>query len=166
MRNTYNRNVAELAHCIIVRRSQGVTQSAFIFSKLTIETLEQSVNMFRVNNKDTRTTPYTGVRHLFCRCTNFSLAFIFFRTVEAIDSPLYLSQPGNQGIYCAVLLNGITRKGYINFPQTSHLWKENGFSFIFSKMNWQLILYEPLASWWKLFCRIISVFLTSSSSCW
>ena len=31
---------------------------AFICSKLTIEMLEEGVNMFKVNNKDTRTTPY------------------------------------------------------------------------------------------------------------
>ena len=36
--------------------------------------------------------------------------------------------------------NGMARKGYINVPWTSCLWKENGFSFIFSKMNWQLIV--------------------------
>ena len=31
---------------------------AFICSKLTIETLEQGVNMLNVNNKDTKATPY------------------------------------------------------------------------------------------------------------
>ena len=32
------------------------SQPAIACSKLTIETLEQDVNMFKVNNKDTRTT--------------------------------------------------------------------------------------------------------------
>ena len=33
---------------------------------------------------------YAGVRYLLWRYRNFSLAFIFFRTFEAIDSPLNL----------------------------------------------------------------------------
>ena len=33
------------------------SQPAFTYSKLTTETLEQGANMFKVNNKDTRTTP-------------------------------------------------------------------------------------------------------------
>ena len=37
--------------------SAHITQPAFTCLKLTIETLEQGVNMFKVNNKDTRTTP-------------------------------------------------------------------------------------------------------------
>ena len=41
-------------------------------------------------------------------------------------------------LYCFVLLNGMAGKGYISFPQTSRLWKENEFIFIFSKMKWQL----------------------------
>ena len=35
----------------------STTQPAFTCSKLTIETLEQVWNMFKVNNKDTRTMP-------------------------------------------------------------------------------------------------------------
>ena len=35
----------------------SASQPAFTYSKLTTETLEQGVNMFKVNNKDTRTTP-------------------------------------------------------------------------------------------------------------
>ena len=34
-----------------------ISQPAFTCSKLPIEKLEQGVNMFKVNNKDTRTAP-------------------------------------------------------------------------------------------------------------
>ena len=33
---------------------------------------------------------YAGIRYLLCRCRNFSLAFFFFKTFEAIASPLKL----------------------------------------------------------------------------
>ena len=33
----------------------NITKPAFTYSKLKIEALEQGVNMFKVNNKDTRT---------------------------------------------------------------------------------------------------------------
>ena len=42
------------------------TQSAFIYSKLTIETLEQGVKYVQVSNKDTRT--------YFTLCSNVSIA--------------------------------------------------------------------------------------------
>ena len=41
---------------------QRATQPAIACSKLTINTLEQGVNMFKVNNKDTRTRQ--GVKHV------------------------------------------------------------------------------------------------------
>ena len=44
-----------------------VIQLAIVCSKLTIETLEQGVNnMFKIDNKDTRTTPLASFR-LFYR---------------------------------------------------------------------------------------------------
>ena len=43
-----------------------LSQTAFTCSKLTIETLEQGVNMFKVNNKDTRTTPLSSLWYLYC----------------------------------------------------------------------------------------------------
>ena len=46
------------------RRLQNI-QSAITCSKLTIETLEQGRNMFKVNNRDTRTMPVaSSVSHL------------------------------------------------------------------------------------------------------
>ena len=33
---------------------------------------------------------YAGIRYLLCRCRNFSLTFFFFKTFEAIASPLKL----------------------------------------------------------------------------
>ena len=42
------------------------TQPAITCSKSTIETLEQVVNMFKVNNKDTRTTPLPSFWCLYC----------------------------------------------------------------------------------------------------
>ena len=43
-----------------------LSQPEFTCSKLTIETLEQGVNMFKVNNKDTRTTivSFEHISHL------------------------------------------------------------------------------------------------------
>ena len=41
-----------------------MTQWAFTCSKLTIETLEQGVKLFKVNNKDTRMTPMER-RHIY-----------------------------------------------------------------------------------------------------
>ena len=38
-------------------------------------------------------------------------------------------------LYCAVLLNGIARKGYINLLLTFRLWKENGLSFMDSFLS-------------------------------
>ena len=43
-----------------------LAQPAFICSKLTIETVEQGVNMFKVNNKDTGTTPMASFWYLYC----------------------------------------------------------------------------------------------------
>ena len=42
--------------CIIFARLFVLFQPAFTYSKLTIETLEQRRKLFKVNNKDTRTT--------------------------------------------------------------------------------------------------------------
>ena len=71
--------------------------------------------------------------------------------------------------YCFVLLNEMACKAYINFPLISPLWKENEFSFIFSKMNWQFIVYEPLAQWQKLLIENIfnffNVFLLLEDIC-
>ena len=45
-------------------RQISLTQPAFTCSKLSAETLEQSVKMFKINNKDVRTTPiFAGGRH-------------------------------------------------------------------------------------------------------
>ena len=41
------------------------TQLTFIYSKLTIETLEQGLKYVRVNNKDTRTTPFASFSGVF-----------------------------------------------------------------------------------------------------
>ena len=45
----------------------AISQLAFTYPKLTIETLEKDVNMFKVNNKNTRTTSLTfdHISHLF-----------------------------------------------------------------------------------------------------
>ena len=43
---------------------QDATQLAITCSKLTIETLEQGVNFFKINNKDTRTKQWIVRRNL------------------------------------------------------------------------------------------------------
>ena len=43
-----------------------LAQPAFTCSKLTIETVEQGVNTFKVNNKDTGTTPMASFCYLYC----------------------------------------------------------------------------------------------------
>ena len=43
-----------------------ITQPAFTCSKLTIEILEQGVNMFKVNNKYTRTSPLATFWCIYC----------------------------------------------------------------------------------------------------
>ena len=43
-----------------------LTQPTFTYSKLTIETLEEGMNMFKVNNKDTRTTPMVWFWYRYC----------------------------------------------------------------------------------------------------
>ena len=40
------------------KKAQFTTQPAFTCSNLAIKTLEQGMNMFKVNNKDTTTTPF------------------------------------------------------------------------------------------------------------
>ena len=53
------------------------SQPAFTCSKLTIETLEQGVKMFKVKNKDTRMTPnmlkvnFEHISHLGVSIVNF-----------------------------------------------------------------------------------------------
>ena len=42
---------------VLDEMKKEVSQPELTCSKLGIETLEQGVNMFKVNNKDTRTTP-------------------------------------------------------------------------------------------------------------
>ena len=41
-------------------------QPAFTCSKSTTETLKQGVKLFKVNNKDTRTTPMASFCYLYC----------------------------------------------------------------------------------------------------
>ena len=49
-------------------------QPVFTCSKLAIKTLEQGVNMFKFNNKDTGTTPLTSFWCLYCKLwTYFTL---------------------------------------------------------------------------------------------
>ena len=43
---------------LLLQEKTLITQPAFTCSKLTIETLQQLWNMFKVKNKDTRTTPF------------------------------------------------------------------------------------------------------------
>ena len=43
----------------------SITQPAITCSKLTIETLEQGVKLFKVNIKDTRTTPLASFWYLY-----------------------------------------------------------------------------------------------------
>ena len=49
---------------------------------------------------------YTRVRYLFWQCRNFNLAFMFFRTFEAIASPLNLEsswQPRYSTVLCCLM---------------------------------------------------------------
>ena len=50
----------------IVIRQKVLIQLTFTCSKLTIETLKQVRNMFKVNNKDTRTTPLASFWCFYC----------------------------------------------------------------------------------------------------
>ena len=60
-----------LSHNVLERKctpDHGVSQysqSAIKCSKLTTETLEQGVKLFKVDNKETRTTPMASYNHLF-----------------------------------------------------------------------------------------------------
>ena len=64
------------------------SQPAFICSKLTIETLEQdlkyvqqleqSLKMFTVNNKDTRTALLSSFSSLFLILDSFHILFFYF----------------------------------------------------------------------------------------
>ena len=58
-RNERNRAIWKLGIVEKLAGKNGVVraQPAITCSKLAIETLEQRVNMFKINNKDTRTTP-------------------------------------------------------------------------------------------------------------
>ena len=50
----------------IVIRQKVLIQPTFTCSKLTIEPLKQVRNMFKVNNKDTRTTPLASFWCFYC----------------------------------------------------------------------------------------------------
>ena len=47
----------QFTHSLIEHKKDTLSQLEFTCSKLTKEALEQGVNMFKVNNKDTRTIP-------------------------------------------------------------------------------------------------------------
>ena len=58
------------------------TQLTITCSKATIETLEQGVNMVKVNNKSTRTTPLTS---FWCFYFLLSTYFTPFSSVYIVD---------------------------------------------------------------------------------
>ena len=53
-----------------------LTQPAFTCSKLTIKTLQKMRNMFKVNNKDTRTTPFWCLIVNFGHISHLALVFL------------------------------------------------------------------------------------------
>ena len=86
---------------------------------------------------------YTQGLGLGLAIQEFYFSIYFFRAFEAIAFLLNLYSSW-QLRYSTVLccLMEWPAKGILI---STLLWKGNWFSFIFSKMNWQFIVYEPLA---------------------
>ena len=88
---------------------------------------------------------YTQGLGLGLAIQEFYFSIYFFRAFEAIAFllNLYSSWQLRYSTVSCCLMEWPAKEYW--FTLNLCLWKENGFSFIFSKMNWQFIVYEPLA---------------------
>ena len=65
--NFINVKIYKKSNDRILRKCLSRTHPVFTCSKLTTKTPKQGMNMFKINNKDTRMTPISSFWCLYCK---------------------------------------------------------------------------------------------------